>query len=173
METIKTVEFVPTSEKTTFMESLTSMLVDQARQSPSQRFPAGLALLGHFYTPEVLDSIDKDRFWSGLPDLGNDQEERIARICELFPITTFCPDPRTNRRKLYIEILWLRNESIVGWKFDKTTGRVSKNHVAASNILHNTRLNQALDVLQAMSGEISDNTVRSIHPVPRIGRSSK
>jgi hypothetical protein len=154
METINPVKFVSLSDALTtnpdgsYNDAKAQTLVIDMRK-PSERFPQGIALMGNFYSPEILDHIE-----------------------ELLPITGYCPDPRVNRRKLYLKILWLRTESKVGWEFDKKKSRFSAEHIPVSPILHTNRLNHALDLLQARSGEIADNTVRSIKTtIPRIGAS--
>jgi len=158
METINIVKFVSINDALTtnpdgsFSDAKDKTLVVDTRK-PSERFPQGISLLGDFYSPEILDHIDEDRFWTGLPNLGPDQDFRIERIKELFPVTGYCPDPRVNRRKLYTKILWLRTESTIGWEFDKKKSRFSEAHVPVSLVLHNSRLNHALDLLQARSGE--------------------
>jgi hypothetical protein len=177
METINPVKFVSLSDALTtnpdgsYNDAKAQTLVVDMRK-PSERFPQGIALMGDFYSPEILDHIENDIFWINLPNLGSDQEFRIERIKELLPITGYCPDPRVNRRKLYLKILWLRTESKVGWEFDKKKSRFSAEHIPVSPILHTNRLNHAIDLLQARSGEIADNTVRSIKTtIPRIGAS--
>lgn len=114
-----------------------------------ERFPNGLTLSGIQYSLEDLKAIDDDAFWDGLPQRLTDHDVRVERIKELFPITYFTPDPRVNRRKLYEKYIWLRTESMRGWKHDEQVDRFSKVTVPPSWVLHSLKLNNALAALEA------------------------
>jgi hypothetical protein len=140
METIQPVKFVSIHDAlggspTDVFGVAKATLLAEIRLKPSEKYPQGVSLLGMYYSAETLDQIDEDAFWTGLPSVGEDNEVRIQRIREMWPVTHMTPDPRGNRRKLYAEIGWLRHESKTKWEYDKHQVRQTTRNAARSEHL--------------------------------------
>ncbi|MNK09958.1 hypothetical protein D3C87_279680 [compost metagenome] len=90
-----------------------------------KQFVQTSAMKPKFTEAQILVN-DQRNFWEDLPLLSDDpaeQERLVTMIRKRFPATEIC-DPTYNRKKNYMSLYYLRNESKKDWVFQDVKKRL-------------------------------------------------